>query len=176
VDPDQVRFITYTTRYNRDYWVVVDGLQRQFLPAPAWTPNAMRPGRTSVIRTSNMSRLLLSETAAAQKIDIDGDALHGGDPAASVLLVRERRALAVRGAPAATAGLRKRHDLQGPINDAFFDCVPVRGADRPAEQRRWPTRQGRQELDRFAQMFARDFCGEARTKDDTAVTAEDIAN
>jgi hypothetical protein len=36
--------------------------------------------------------------------------------------------------------------------------------------------QGKRELDRFAKMFARDFCGEARTKDDTAVTAADIAN
>jgi hypothetical protein len=172
VDPDQVRFITYTTRYNRDYWVTVDGLQRQFFRASV---DAERdPARVDFrIRTSNISRLLLTETAAAQKIDIDGDALTVA-PAPSLLLVRSGEHWQSADAGGA-AGLRKRHDLQGPINDAFFDsflCVaPTGQPNNPLADAA-----GRQELDRFAKMFARDFCGQARTKDDTAVTAEDIAS
>ncbi len=28
--PDHIRFVTYTTRYNRDYWVSVDGLDKHY--------------------------------------------------------------------------------------------------------------------------------------------------
>src|SRR5215813_13705115 len=28
--PDQIRFLTYTTRYNRDYWVILDGLEKHY--------------------------------------------------------------------------------------------------------------------------------------------------
>ena len=28
--PDHIRFVTYTTRYNRDYWVSVDGLEKHY--------------------------------------------------------------------------------------------------------------------------------------------------
>jgi hypothetical protein len=172
VDPDQVRFITYTTRYNRDNWVTVDGLQRHF--ARASVDAERDPARVDYrIRTSNVSRLLLTETAAAQKIDIDGEALAVA-PAPSLLLVRTGEHWQTADA-AGAAGLRKRHNLQGPINDAFFDsflCVaPTGQPNNPLADAA-----GRQELDRFAKMFARDFCGEARIKDDTAVTAEEIAN
>ena len=30
VTPDHLRFVTYTTRYNRHYWVTVDGLVQHF--------------------------------------------------------------------------------------------------------------------------------------------------
>ena len=28
--PDRIRFLTYTTRYNRDYWVTLDGLEKHY--------------------------------------------------------------------------------------------------------------------------------------------------
>ena len=28
--PDHIRFLTYTTRYNRDYWVSLDGLEKHY--------------------------------------------------------------------------------------------------------------------------------------------------
>ena len=28
--PDHIRFVTYTTRYNRDYWVSLDGLEKHY--------------------------------------------------------------------------------------------------------------------------------------------------
>ena len=28
--PDHIRFVTYTTRYNRDYWISVDGLEKHY--------------------------------------------------------------------------------------------------------------------------------------------------
>jgi hypothetical protein len=172
VDPDRLRFITYTTRYNHDHWITVDGLQRHF--ARSSVDAERDPGRANyTIRTSNISRLLLAEASAARKIAIDGDTL-SVEPADSLLLVRNGDHWQSAD-PAAPTGLRKQHNLQGPINDAFFDsflCVAPTGQPYNAVA----DEQGKRELERFSRMFARDFCGEARTKDDTAVTAEDIAN
>lgn len=172
VVPDHIRFVTYTTRYNRSHWVTVDGLEQHFARASV---DAERDAAKAsyTIKTSNVSRLLLTDMAAAQKISIDGEAV-GIKPAASQLLVRTGGHWQTAN-PAATAGLRKQHNLQGPVNDAFFEsflCVAPTGKPNSDAA----TALGKQELDRFAKMFARDFCGEARTKDDTAVTAADIAD
>jgi hypothetical protein len=172
VVPDHIRFITYTTRYNRSHWVTVDGLQQHFARASV---DAERDAAKSnyTVKTSNVSRLVLTDTAAAQKVAIDGDAL-SVKPATSLLFVRTNGHWQAA-KPTADSGLRKQHNLQGPLNDAFFEsflCVaPTGRANNPIADV-----QGKQELDRFAKMFARDYCGEARTKDDTAVTADDIAN
>jgi type II secretory pathway pseudopilin PulG len=71
--------------------------------------------------------------------------------------------------------LRKEHGLQGPVNDAFMDafiCVAPsgQGYSAAADQR------AAQEVDRFAKMFTREYLGDARTKPDTAVSPDDIAN
>ncbi len=172
--PDHIRFITYTTRYNRDFWVTVDGLQQSFSRASVDAERS--PGGTNyTIKTSNVSRLLLTDTSAADRVTIDDDILAVG-PADTMLLVRAGGHWTWQtDAKAAATGLRKQHNLQGPINDAFFDaflCVAPTGRANNAIA----DQQGKQELGRFSQMFARDFCGETRTKDDTAVTADDIAN
>jgi len=172
VTPHHIRFVTYTTRYNRDHWVTLEGLQQHFAQAGVDAERDLAQAHY-VLKTSNVSRLLLTEMSAAQTISIDGDML-SVEPASAVRLIRtDDHWQPARSA--SFAGLRKQHDLQGPINDAFFDsflCVaPTGRPNNPVADER-----GRQELDRFTELFARDYCGEARTKADTAVTAEDIAN
>ncbi len=71
--------------------------------------------------------------------------------------------------------LRKTHNLQGPINDAFMDsflCVTPTGEafNSIAAQ------QATQELARFTQMFGKEYRGDARAKADTAISDDDIAN
>jgi len=169
VVPDHIRFVTYTTRYNRDYWITLDGLEQNFHPARVDAErNATRSAYT--ISTANLTRLSIADAASAATVSIDGDRL---DVAAKPEIVLVRTAGHWTEGPAAT-GLRKRHNLQGPINDAFFDsflCVAPTGASDNAA----PAAQSRAELARFRAAFARDYCGEARTKEDTAVTADDIA-
>ena len=172
--PDHIRFITYTTRYNRDFWVTVGGLQQSFSRASVDAERS--PGGTNyTIKTSNVSRLLLTDTSAADRVTIDDDTLAVG-PADTMLLVRAGGHWTWQSdAKTADTGLRKQHSLQGPINDAFFDaflCVAPTGRANNAIA----DQHGKQELNRFSQMFARDYCGDTRTKDDTAVTADDIAN
>ncbi len=172
VVPDHIRFVTYTTRYNRSHWVTVDGLQQHFERADV---DAQRDATkaTYTVKTTNVSRLILTDTATAQKISIDGDTLNVKS-AASLLLVRNAGGHWQTATATADTGLRKQHNLQGPITDAFFDsflCVSPTGQAFNA----LAAERGQQEQARFAAMFARDFCGEARSKNDTAINAADIA-
>jgi hypothetical protein len=173
VVPDQIRFVTYTLRYNHDFWVTVDGMQQQF--DKAQVDAGRDPTKVSyTIKTQNVSRLMLDDTAKARLIVIDGDKLTP-KAAPSLLLTRSASGHWVQGDPAADTGLRKQHDLQGPINDAFFDsflCVTPTGTPNNAIAGERAT----QELNRFTAMFTRDYCGDARQKADRDITAADIAN
>ncbi|HTB62625.1 MAG TPA: hypothetical protein VK737_03470 [Opitutales bacterium] len=173
VIPDRIRFVTYTTRYNQDYWITVDGMTQQFDQARVEaTRDAAKANYT--VTTNNVSRLLLSDMTAAKKISMDGATIDFKS-AANVLLVRNAAGLWQQADPAADTGLRKKHDLQGPVNDAFFDsflCVTPTGTPYSAIT----DERGKEELARFSAAFTKDYCGNVRTKDDTAITLEDIAN
>ena len=172
VVPDHVRFVTYTTRYNHDYWVTVDGLQRHFERADV---DAIRDSgkATFTVKTKNVSRLLLTDMAAARKITIDGDALTV-QPSASILL--ERKADHWRLAePEAEGTLRKKQNLQGPIDDAFLDsflCVTPSGQPFNAIADEY----AKQELARFTREFGKTYRGDVRTREDTAVTPAELAD
>jgi hypothetical protein len=74
-----------------------------------------------------------------------------------------------------SAGLRKRHDLQGPIDDAFMDAflfVRPTGQSRNAAIDNWV----KQESGHAVEHWRRQFRGKARVKDDTAITDADIAS
>ena len=70
-------------------------------------------------------------------------------------------------------GLRKKHGLQGPIDDAFMDSfIFVRPTGQASSEKAgaW----AKAELDRAIEHWRRHFRGEARVKDDTAITEDDL--
>jgi dienelactone hydrolase len=71
--------------------------------------------------------------------------------------------------------LRKKHDLQGPIDDAFMDSFVF---VRPTGQAKYPKVGDwvKQEGNRAIEHWRRHFRGEARVKDDSTVTDADIAS
>ena len=169
VAPDHIRFITYTTRYNTDYWVTVDGLQHHFDRASV---DAQRDAGKTIytIKTSNVSALRLSDMSGAGSITIDGQTVSFGNRSELSFVCDNGH-----WRNDSLVGLRKQHGLSGPVNDAFMDaflCVSpsARGYSPIADER------AASELDRFSKMFTRDFLGDARTKPDSAITARDIAN
>jgi hypothetical protein len=98
------------------------------------------------------------------------------DRSLAVHLVRDGDKWTMRDAAAASrdTSLRKRHDLQGPIDDAFMDSfVFVRPTGKAAsdEAGAWAA----SELDRAIVQWRQVFRGEARVKDDTAISDDDIA-
>src|SRR5437868_13799430 len=68
---DHIRFVTYTTRYNHDYWVSLDGLEYHYERAEV---DATRSGdgKSYDIKTKNLTRLVLRATERAKEIETDG--------------------------------------------------------------------------------------------------------
>ncbi len=167
--PDQIRFVTYTTRYNRDYWVTVDALDRHYERS---TVSVDRSGGGSKyeIATRNVARLTLSEMEHAKEVQIDGQKAKA-KPAAAITF--EKTAEGWKESRSRLAGRRKVHGLQGPIDDAFLDpFLLVRPTGEP-----WNpavNAQALRSLERFDRLWAKYFRGHPFVKDDRDVTADDM--
>ncbi len=77
--------------------------------------------------------------------------------------------------PAKAGTLRKRHNLQGPIDDAFMDSfIFVRPTGKSAHTKigQWVGR----ELEHAITHWRRQFRGDARVKNDADITEEDITS
>ncbi len=75
--------------------------------------------------------------------------------------------------PSPIDGLRKKHGLQGPVDDAFMDSfIFVRPTGTAANEKAgaW----AKAEMERAIEHWRRHFRGDARVKDDTAITDDDI--
>jgi poly(3-hydroxybutyrate) depolymerase len=170
VSPDHIRFLTYTTRYNRDYWVSVDGLNKHYERADI---DAVRSngGEHYQITTHNITRLSLRETSHAAELKIDGQDLRIKSAPEIVL---EKSGPDWRVAHGKWAGLHKTHGLQGPIDDAFLDPFllvrPTGSTWNEAAHKKALER-----LERFEQVYARNYRADVRVKDDKDVTEADFA-
>ena len=168
--PDHIRFLTYTTRYNHDYWVTIDGLEKHYERAEV---DAQRSGggQHYEIKTKNISRLTLRETAQARELQIDGQKI---STKGSSELTLEKSAAGWRMARARESGLHKVHGLQGPIDDAFLDpFILVRPTGQPWNEA--VNQQALHTLARFDHLYAKWFRAHPRIVDDKDLTADDIA-
>ena len=165
-DPDHIRFVTYTTRFNHCFWVNVDGLEHHYERADV---DAHLDGDLLTVKTSNVSRLNLSCPRQPKTVDIDGQKMPY-----SMALEKTNGKWGGSGSHAGLhAGLQKTHALQGPIDDAFMDsflCVRPTGPGSPA------TTYALQKLKQFSDEYAKYLRGDLRVKDDQAVSPDDIAN
>ncbi len=169
--PQHIRFVTWTTRYNHDYWISVDGLAKTYARAEV-DANRTSGGTQYQITTSNVTRLTLHETGHARRVILDGKNLKV-KPARQIAFEKGgNNWRVVRNAP---LGLRKTHALQGPIDDAFLDpFLLVRPTGTP-----WNAdvhQQTLRSLARFERLWARFFRGHPFVKDDKDVTADDLTH
>jgi hypothetical protein len=181
--PRAVHFVTYTLKYNRMAWMTIDGMDEHWEEARV---DAAIVGDGAVtIDAKNVQALTLAipsgwapfDVTEPVTISINGQDVRGPRPGSDRSWICPLRRLddqwLVEEEP--VAGLRKRHDLQGPIDDAFMDAFvfvrPTGKAAHPAVES-WT----RAELERAIEHWRRHFRGDARVKDDTAVTDDDIAS
>jgi len=169
--PDHIRFLTYTTRYSRSYWVSLDGLEKHYERAEV---DAQRTfgGAAYDIKTKNLSRLVLRETEHAREIKIDGQTLN---VKAAPEITLDRNGLTwkvVKNGP--ESGLHKAHALQGPIDDAFLDpFLMVRPTGKAWNEE--VNQQALRTMARFDRLWGRFFRGHPFVKDDKDVTEADFA-
>lgn len=171
VSPDHLRFLTYTTRYNNSHWATLAGLEKHYERAEI---DAERSADRSqyTIKTRNLTRLVLREMDHATAVSIDGVAVTV-KPAATMAFAKNGGAW--QQAPLdEPAGLRKRHGLQGPIDDAFLEpFLIVKPTGTP-----WSAvanRQALQILERFDKRYQIAYRGQLRVKNDSEVTDADFA-
>jgi len=197
---DELHFVTYTLRYNRMFWLTVDGLGEHWAearvdatlhPPTPRGPQAPVGGEPIPIQvtTRNVTALtidlppgtagwLRAEPGAGGRVAvaIDDAVVYGPLPRSDgswrASFARADGAWAFVVAP--PSGAVKRHGLQGPIDDAFLDSfiiVRPTGKARSETFARWQEA----EMGRAIDQWRRHFRGEPRVKDDTAITDADIA-
>ncbi|MEO6807626.1 MAG: prolyl oligopeptidase family serine peptidase [Isosphaeraceae bacterium] len=181
--PRTVDFTTYSLKYNTMNWVTVDALGAHWTQANV---RARLDGPSNVsVTTKNVTALTLRMPSGSSPFDltkpvavtIDGKTIKAPKPwtdrSWQCVLHREGDSWEL-GGPNSDAP-RKRHNLQGPIDDAFMDSfLFVRPTSKSHDERvqTWVN----QELDRAITRWRRQFRGEARVVDDTAVTPAQIAS
>lgn len=180
--PHTLRFTTHTLRYNRMKWLVVDELQQHWERAEISA--AIGPGNGIHIGAKNTTALTLEFGPGEFPFDADVNPLVTintqpirVDGASTDLSWRASFHLEggkwVAGA-APPAAIRKRHGLQGPVDDAFlsrFLFVRPTGAPKDPAVHAWAMK----EMERAAAQWRGLFRGEVRIKNDTEVTPGDIA-
>ena len=183
--PDVVQFATWTLRYNRMHWVVVDALQEHWercrVHAKITGPSAVEiktQGTTGLTldMPSGYCKLSLLEKV---KLTIDGQSLDVSRPKTDRSWLVHLSKVSGKWAEALGTEnkdqLVKKHLLQGPIDDAFMDgFVFVRPTGQAWNEAgsKW----AKAEMDRASFEWRRQFRGDAPIKDDKALTDADIAN
>ncbi|HEY1191573.1 MAG TPA: hypothetical protein VGE74_28330, partial [Gemmata sp.] len=122
--PERVRFVTYTTRYFDFGHGDIEALDRHYEKAvidSRWTKDALR------LTTTNIAAIRFirggNDPVFPAEITIDGQnvATQGTKPNASALLLVKTEGKWARADVSNWRGeLRKRKELQGPIDDAFL--------------------------------------------------------
>lgn len=175
-------FTTYTLKYDRCGFVRVDGLGEHWEPADVIVSET-DDGLS--LSTENVTALTIDYPAGQSYfeatepvwIDVDGEEIEaarpGTDRSFRVQLHKEGEQWKL--GPVPGDGLRKRHGLQGPIDDAFMDSfifVRPTGKCRNDAIQAWTDA----EFERAVEHWRRHFRGRARVKKDVDVTDADIAD
>jgi dienelactone hydrolase len=184
VTPMHVLFTTWTLRYHKMLWVQIDGMEKHWSRAEV---DALLNEGVS-IKTRNVSALTLhfepgscpleALEKPSVRIDDDEEEIKGVPPVLSdrswTAHFRKKDNTWEVVAQVEDGKLRKRPGLQGPIDDAFMDSfLMVRPTGQPFNDKvgAWAAA----EMKHAVEHWRKQFRGEARVKDDSAVTDADIA-
>jgi len=178
--PKEIKFTTWTLRYNQLKWLTVDAMGKHWDRARV---DAEIVDGGIKVASQNVTALTLNMPAALNplpagkkpSINIDGQTIEGPAPlekqAWTMHLYKEQNKWQA-GTPDETQ-LRKRHGLQGPIDDAFMDSfIFVRPTGKPLNETTgaWV----KKAMQAAADDWRRYFRGQVRFVDDTAVTEKEM--
>lgn len=197
--PEEIRFVTYSLRYNRCGWIEVDTLKRHWEPSLVFAKfltDGDRP--TILVALSGVDRLNISFPPGTYPFPPERqaalEAWHINEWGGLPKHQRVKHTLPKPGADGSlkftirvdqytnvfftsgnVSGLYKQHGLQGPIDDAFMDrFLMVRPTGKPLNDKVGAWAAG--EMTHAVEHWRKQFRGDAPVKGDSAVSAEDIAS
>lgn len=167
--PKEIRFVTYTLKYNRCAWLTVDALEHHYERAQV---DGKVDGSRVELTTRNVTALSLDGLpASVTSAVVDGRAVRL-NPGAAAHLQKNAGGWGPAARQGRLAGPVKRHNLQGPIDDAFMERFlvvrPTGTAWHPAT-----TDYAASQIARFQEDWRFGFRGELPVKDDSQVTEAD---
>lgn len=182
--PRKVKFTTWTLRYNEMLWVTIDSMEKHWERARV---DAEITGSSTVnVTTKNVVALTLKmpsgycplDTAGNPLVIIDGKKLEAPpvqtDRSWTAYFRRQGRSWKVVDNQV-EEGLRKRHGLQGPIDDAFMDSfifVKPSGKALNEKTSTWFELESARAVDQWRKTFR----GEARVTTEDKLTDAEIAS
>lgn len=181
--PRQVRFTTWTLRYNQMLWVTINALEEHW--ERARVDAEIVDEHTVRAVTTNVSAISFVMPAGYCPLDntvppavvIDGQKLEAapiGSDRSWTAHFRKNNQRWERADSSRAPGVRKRHGLQGPIDDAFMDSflmVLPTGKPMAGKGGDWVSR----EQARAIEHWRKQFRGDARIKNDHDVSEADLA-
>jgi hypothetical protein len=187
--PEKIKFVTYTLRYNKCFWISVYGLERHWERAQV---EANFANYAIKITTKNVTRLGISIPIKGDRakgfppVEVDGQPIKGGlsmttvpndggDTYFSQSFEKKDGQWENATGRRPDVSLQKYPGLQGPIDDAFMDSfLMVRPSGTPQSMITgiWQSREMAHALAHWRQQFR----GDAPVKDDKDVTEADIRN
>jgi hypothetical protein len=181
--PRKIRFTTWTLAYNQMKWVTIDGMGKHWERARL---NAEVEGDAGVnVETSNVTAFTLAmgpggcplDPARRPTVSIDGQKVTAPGPMSDRSWTAHFRKSGSQwsAADAVDMGVRKRHGLQGPIDDAFLDSfifVTPTGTPVAPGVSKWVE----QEQKHAITEWRRHFRGDAQVRTDNEVTDAEIAS
>lgn len=183
--PNDIHFTTWTLRYNRSFWMQIDGMEKHWERARVDAELFGGDENTPKIRTKNVEAFTIAippgrcpfDMRKKVKMDIDEEEVEAPRPLSDRSWTAHFRKVdggwqVVKSED--DGKLRKRHGLQGPIDDAFMDSflmVKPTGQAFNEKVGKWAST----EMQHAIQHWRSQFRGDARVKDDGDVSDADIA-
>ncbi|HEY8748035.1 MAG TPA: prolyl oligopeptidase family serine peptidase [Tepidisphaeraceae bacterium] len=182
--PAHIKFTTWTLKYNQMNWLQLDELEHHWERAEI-DANLSNPAEIQ-ITTKNINAFTVSfepgycplEIDRDPKLMIDQHAVTANHPQTDRSWTAHFRKVEGKWEAVKSPiepGLRKHHNLQGPIDDGLMDSfVMVRPTGTALNEKTgaWV----KTEMAHAIEHWRRQFRGEAQVKDDTAITDADIAS
>ena len=170
-DPKQMRFVTWTLKYNRCHWLELLSLGKHYERADF--RGTVTNNGIEVSQVSNITRFAIHRPVSRMRIAGVEIALPPHKTDDALVFTQTGNSWHCDGSRDQIALTGKRPGLQGPIDDAFatpFLCVRGTGKAWNTEVNTWAAAS----LKRFEYEWARYMRGDLPVKNDAEVTEADV--
>ncbi len=170
-DPKQMRFVTWTLKYNHCHWLELLSLGKHYERAEFRA--SVTDDSIEVSEVSNITRFAIHRPVSKMRIASIEIALPPQKAGDVLVFTKSGDSWQCDGPRSQITLTGKRPGLQGPIDDAFatpFLCVRGTGKPWNAEVNTW----AQENLKRFEYEWARYMRGDLPVKNDTEVTEADV--